>query len=115
MARSIVPTRVSQVRSRYPLREFTRSGVRSPKPAPQSASTSALIRAPAKLVIISRNRSASAVSTWLRNQVSASMLDVATVVSSRLVVLPQRMAVVFPFVGPSGSSYTTSLDANPRQ
>jgi hypothetical protein len=40
------------------------------------------------------------------------MLDVATVVSSRLVVLPQRMAVVFPFVGPSGSSYTTSLDAN---
>ena len=33
------------------------------------------------------------------NHVSAPTLDVATVVSSRLVMLPQRMEVVSPFVG----------------
>jgi len=40
----------------------------------------------------------------LRNQVRASMLGVATVVSSRLVKLPQRMAVVSLFVGTPGVS-----------
>jgi hypothetical protein len=58
----------------------------------------ALISVPAKVVIISRNRSASAASTRLRNQVRASMLGVATVISSRLVMLPQRVAVVTLFV-----------------
>src|SRR5215472_18636073 len=41
MASSTVPARVSHSRARYPLREFTRSGLTSPYPAPHATSTSA--------------------------------------------------------------------------
>src|SRR4029077_8740423 len=41
IASSIVPARVSHSRRRYPLREFTRSGVTSPYPALHRTSTSA--------------------------------------------------------------------------
>jgi len=51
------PPGVSQSRRRYPFREFTRSGLTSPYPAPQMPSTSASIIFCAKPRIISRSRS----------------------------------------------------------
>src|SRR6266571_3215932 len=53
----MVPARVSHSRRRYPLREFTRSGVTSPYPALHRASTSASIIRCANPLIISRSRS----------------------------------------------------------
>jgi len=63
-----VPTRVSHSRSRYPLRRFTRSGERSPYPAPQTLSASALISASANSFTIARNKSGCACSSCLHNQ-----------------------------------------------
>ena len=57
IASSTVPARVSQSRARYPLREFTRSGVTSPYAAPQRTSTSASIIFWANPRIISRSTS----------------------------------------------------------
>ena len=57
IASSIVPARVSHSRRRYPLREFTRSGVTSPYPALQRTSTSASIIRWANSRIISRSTS----------------------------------------------------------
>src|SRR3954452_651977 len=61
MARSIRPARVSQARSRSPLRWLSRSGLRTPAGAPVSASTCIAISRSAAKASISRTRSASAV------------------------------------------------------
>ena len=55
IASSIVPARVSHSRRRYPLREFTRSGVTSPYPALHATSTSASIIRWANSRIIARS------------------------------------------------------------
>ena len=57
IASSTVPARVSHSRRRYPLREFTRSGVTSPYPALQRTSTSASIIRWANSQIIARSTS----------------------------------------------------------
>src|SRR6185503_21160318 len=57
IASSIVPARVSHSRRRYPLREFTRSGVTSPYPALHATSTSASIIRWANSRIIARSTS----------------------------------------------------------
>ena len=56
---SIVPARVSHRRSRYPLREFTRSSVRSPYSAPHRVDASADINVSANAFNISASRSLS--------------------------------------------------------
>ena len=60
IATSSVPARVSKSRCRYPLREFTRSGLGCPYGAPQIASASAPINASMNAVNIPRSRSGDA-------------------------------------------------------
>src|SRR6266542_2641746 len=62
MASSMLPTRVSQSRDRYPLRWVTRSGVRSPSSAPVLPTTSASMSWVAIHATLSR--STSACSSW---------------------------------------------------
>jgi hypothetical protein len=68
-ASSTVPALVSHSRRRYPFREFTRSGLTSPYPAPQMPSTSASIIRCANPLIISRSRSGLADSSVSSNPV----------------------------------------------
>ena len=70
--RSIVPARVSHGRGRYPLREFTRSGLRAPNSAPQIASACAPISASANTCTIERSRSGLACSncSWIQPDMS---------------------------------------------
>ncbi len=74
IASSIVPARVSHSRARYPLREFTRSSLRCPYGAPQTASASADISASANVFTIARNRSGLADSSCSRSTPTGSTL-----------------------------------------
>ena len=83
-ARSIVPTRVSQRRSRYPLRCVSRrSGSRSPLGSPVSSLTSASITAWASTRTPSRRKSVSPSAVALRSISSSAILSSAIVVSFR--------------------------------
>lgn len=82
-ARSIVPTRVSQRRSRYPLRWVRRcSGLRSPLASPVSSLTSASMIAWARRRTPSRRMSTSPSTLTLRRVSSRDMLSSAIVVFS---------------------------------
>lgn len=76
--KSIVPTRVSQRRVRYPFRRFTRSGDTVPYGAPHTSSASADISVSAKDRTISRNKSGSASSSCLRSHSFTSILSLIT-------------------------------------
>ena len=77
MCSSIVPTRVSHARDRYPLRWVTRSGLRSPYSAPILADTSASMIPPTSTLRASRRKSTSPSIPPLRN---SSILSLTTVV-----------------------------------
>src|SRR5829696_7725291 len=78
MARSIRPARVSQARSRKPLRWLSRSGLRAPTGAPVRVSTSSAIRRSAAKASIARTRSASALfSIRSRRAILASVIVVS--------------------------------------
>jgi hypothetical protein len=75
MRSSAVPARVSQTRSRWPLRWTSRSALFSPQAAPVTPPTSSSISRSAAKPIISRSRSASgAFSTRLRSVIISSVI-----------------------------------------
>ena len=80
MCRSIVPTRVSHARDRYPLRWVTRSGLRSPYSAPILPDTSASMIPSTNTLSASRRKSTSPSMPPLRNSSSRSILSLTTVV-----------------------------------
>jgi hypothetical protein len=80
MASSIVPTRVSQARSRYPFRFVVRSSLRSPYGAPQIASASAPINASANVFTMLRSKSGLASSSCSSNQPDRSILGPTAIV-----------------------------------
>jgi hypothetical protein len=81
-----VPARVSHSRVRYPLREFTRSWLRCPYGAPQTASASALISASANVFTIARNTSGSAEAACSRRNWAGSILLGAVIASYSLIM-----------------------------
>jgi hypothetical protein len=82
----IVPTRVSQRRSRYPLRFVSRrSGARSPLAAPVSSETSASMIASASTRTPSRRMSTFPSALALRSMSSTAILSSAIVISLRVV------------------------------
>src|SRR3954451_2584256 len=85
MASSTVPARVSHSRALEPLRELTRCSLRSPYPAPQTASASALINASANVLTIARNRSGLAASICSRHSPAGSTLLGAVIASLSLI------------------------------
>src|SRR5690606_25968994 len=80
---AIRPARVSQSRSRYPLRWTSRSGERAPFAAPVRASTSASIIRSAAKASISRTRSPSACFSTSSISAILSSVIVISVVGSR--------------------------------
>ena len=93
MRRSIVPTRVSHARDRYPLRWVTRSGLRSPYSAPILPDTSASMIPSTSTLRASRRKSTSPSIPPLRNSSSRSILSLTTVVLlfSSFLLCPLRM------------------------
>src|SRR5919108_5132170 len=80
MASSSSPTRVSQVRDRYPLRWVTRSGVRAPSSAPIWAATSASISSAAIQVALSRSTSGCSSASSLFASWAAVILGLSAIV-----------------------------------
>lgn len=76
--KSMLPTRVSQRRVRYPFRRLIRSGDTTPYGAPHTSSASADISVSAKVCTISRSRSGSADSSCVRSHSFTSILSLIT-------------------------------------
>src|SRR5689334_5324246 len=126
MASSIVPARVSHSRRRYPLREFTRSGLTSPYPAPHRISTSASIIRWANSRTISRSTSGLADASVCSNESpgTGTMSPAATLLSfvaSETTSKDREVAASHhgdtPYSGNSVTlapvtPYTTSVDVN---
>ena len=93
MCSSIVPTRVSHARDRYPLRWVTRSALRSPYSAPVLDDTSASMIPSTSTLSASRRKSTSPSIPPLRNSSSRSILSLTTVVllSRAFFLCPLRM------------------------
>ena len=104
-----------QRRPRSPLRWLTRSGLRSPNPAPHRASASAPISACTNPSTISGNRSVSAASRCLRSQPPGpSSMRPPCLLHMFRQEPREDDAVVLIVAGPrtAQGSYTTSVDAN---
>ena len=111
-----VPTRVSQRRSRYPLRLVSRrSGSRSPLGTPVSSVTSASITAWASTRTPSRRKSTSPSVIALRTVSSTAILSSAIVVSLRVVGSYSNDARMtrWPFPFPATAAVTPSLGTRP--
>ena len=127
MARSIVPTRVSQRRSRYPLRCVRRrSGSRSPRGTPVTSLTSASMIARARIRTPSRRTSTSPPALALRSISSRVMLSSAIVVfllssvsdfqrreDDAVAVLVHGLPAVTPSVGTRPAGAPASLTCDP--
>jgi len=118
IASSILPARVSHSRRRYPLQIFTRSSLRTPNGAPQTASASAPISAPANVFTISRSRSGLAAASCSCSQPDRSILGLAAIAFSSSRALSQELnedhAVAVSHHDAtltSGTSNTTPADA----
>ena len=92
-----MPTRVSQVRLRYPLRQVTRSGLRSPCWAPIWAETSASMMPSTRTRSASRRKSTSPSIPRLRNNSKRSILCLTTVVLLDCVVVTIKDDAVVSF------------------
>ena len=108
----MVPTRVSHARDRYPLRWVTRSGLRSPYPAPVLDDTSASMISSTSTLSASRRKSTSPSTPLLRISSSRSILSLTTVVLlSQARLCPLRMTWWSLFIQTLYSWYTTSWDS----
>src|SRR6195952_1437675 len=127
MRSSTVPARVSQSRSRYPLRWLRRSALRSPGAALQRPSVSSCIsRSAAKPIISRRNDASEPFSKSARRAILSSVIGV--VLGFRLFLdnstLPRIIAMATDWpayarlsavaaAGQSVASYTTNGDTTP--
>src|SRR5437763_16306183 len=110
MRSSTLPARVSQSRSRYPLRWLRRSALRSPCPAPHRASLSNSIRRwAAKPIISRRNVASEPFSRSVRRAILSSVIVV--ILRSELRVATQRYSGSprWPLTGPPASDSWRSL------
>src|SRR5947199_5976731 len=110
MRSSTLPARVSQSRSRYPLRWLRRSALRSPCPAPHRASLSNSIRRwAAKPIISRRNVASEPFSRSVRRAILSSVIVVILRSELRVATQPYSGSPRWPPTGPPAPDSWRSL------